>query len=650
LSERELAIVVVARGIQKATGQILTLDRKLQHLGKATRNASANLQRGVAIAATAAAGAILYATKQASDFEAQLLTINTIARQTTDGLGGTHDGLDAIGDSIREIARSTGKPLEELTAGYYDLLSAGIANADAAGVLRIANELGIGALASTAETVDLLTTAINAYGQKASEAGKDADMFAKAVELGKVKADEIAASFANVAPIAAKQKIGIDEIAAAYAALTAQGVPAAEVPTQMSRAILDLLKPNKALNDLQKKTGKNFMQIARQKGLVVALEEMRKATGGNAQAFKELFGRVEGYKFALETTGDKLKLYQDDLKAVQNSEGTAHQQAEERMKGLSFEWGRFTANVRDAAIEIGSELIPVFADLARDATAWLQGHRPEIKKFAQELGQGVRDAVKWLKSLDWDAIVTALGSAAGFVKDMVGFFLQLPAPIQSFLATGFAANKFTGGVIGDIAGDLAKGLIKGVLGMSAGVVNLSAGVVNGGGVPVSSPAGGPAGAPGVAPLLPAIGFAALLDTAAVGVGTELRKAMHIDFPSQSQDLHSRAISDMATRGVFTPNTKAAVQAAVDQGKKLDELGDSITRSKQATTSALTTNIRTTASKGDAIVAAVHGIKFQANVTTNVSFVDKGDSGMRYSSSTSISSTGPSGVQGPGHGA
>ena len=45
-----------------------------------------------------------------------------------------------------------GTPLEELTQGYYDLVSAGIKAKDAQNVLTQANKLAIGGLASTAET------------------------------------------------------------------------------------------------------------------------------------------------------------------------------------------------------------------------------------------------------------------------------------------------------------------------------------------------------------------------------------------------------------------------------------------------------------------------------------------------------------------
>lgn len=471
--EQELAILVTARDaasrvLKNVRGQVGALERAAR---KGISNAGRNIERAAVVGATAAAGAIAYAVKAAGDFEAQLNTINTIARETPDGLA-------AIGDGIREIARRTGTPLEELTQGYYDLLSAGIDAADAQNVLNAANRLAIGGLATTAQTVDLLTSAINAYGGDASKAGEYADIFAKAVERGKVTADEIAGSFAQVAPVAAQMGIGIDEIAAAYARLTANGVPAAEVTTQMQRALMELLDPNKDLIALQDKLGVNFAKIARDKGLVVALEQMRRAVNGDEAAFQKLFGRAEGFKFALQTTGPNFDAYNADLAAMGDSAGTAAEQMSERQKGLNFQVARLKANVQDAAITIGTELLPVFGDLAEEATGWLQGHQGEIQQFAQELAAGMRDAVTWAKSLDWDAIADSLKAGAGAVKGIVEAFINLPAPIRDLLVGGFVANKFTGGAVMDAAGAILKASFKSMF-VTAGVVNVNGGVAGG---------------------------------------------------------------------------------------------------------------------------------------------------------------------------
>lgn len=456
LTKEELAILVTGKDVS-ATRTLRGVNRELNKTaaiaGKAGRNLGRNIERGVIIGATAAAGAIGYAVNVAGDFEAQLNTINTIARTETP------EALAAIGDSIRSIARDTGTPLEELTTGYYDLLSAGIKAADAQNVLTAANRLAIGGLATTAETVDLLTTAINTYGGDASQAGAYADFFAKAVERGKVTADEIAASFAVIGPIASASGIEITEVAAAYARLTAAGVPGAEAATQMRSAIVGLMKVTTPLAKLQKQTGRNYFAIAGKKGLVYALQLLREDADKAGVPLIKLLGRVEGVNFALQTTGPNFDAYNADLAAVGDSAGTAAEQMAERQKGLNYEMAKLKANVQDAAITIGTELLPVFGELAAEGTDWLKGHQPEIAQFARDLANGIRDAVAYAKSLDWDAIARALGMGAEAVKTIVSTFLAMPPELQGLLVGGYAANKVTGGAVGDLAGVALKGVL-----------------------------------------------------------------------------------------------------------------------------------------------------------------------------------------------
>lgn len=442
-----------------------TANRVIGTLGRMQRAASgvsagigrtiSGLTRLGLVAGTALVGGLIAAGKAAGDFEAQLRTINTIARAND-------EDLRRIGEGIRATARDTGAGLEDLTAGYYDLLSAGIKAADAQGVLDAAVRLGIGGLATTSESVDLLTTAINAWGLSASDATHISDVFAKSIEIGKVKADEIAASLANVAPIAAQNAIEFQEVAAAYAVLTAQGTPAAEVTTQMARAIVELIKPKKELEEFQKAVGKSYAAIAGDKGLVVALQMMRDDAERLDVPFQDLFGRVEAYKFALQTTGPQQKLYNDALEAMGDSAGTAAGQFAERQQGLNFQIARLRANILDAAISVGEGLAPSLGKLADRFTAFLQTNREALTTFGQQVG-------KALDEIDFEALLALAKSAADVfsativpaltaAKDAFG---ALPPEVKGLAAAlaGLAVVLQTpvlGSALKDVAGGLGQ--------------------------------------------------------------------------------------------------------------------------------------------------------------------------------------------------
>ncbi len=452
------------QGIASAQGSLNRLNSSVgrmgskigSDLGQGLRNVGRNIERLTFMVAGAAVGLGVAAAKVAGDFDAQLNKINTIA--FTDAAG-----LAKIGDGIKQVSSRTGLALDDLTTGYYDLLSAGVKTADAQGLLDNAVTLGIGGLATTAQTVDLLTTAYNAYRLTGAQAAVATDQFAQAVADGKVKADEIAASFSNVASIAATYKIGIDQVAASYAFLTAQGVPASEVTTEMQRAIVSLIKPLPELAKAQKALKINFTEEIAKKGLVPALEELRIYADKNKIPLIALLGRVEAMKFALQTTGPNFNAFMAEQAKIIDSQGMAAKQAAERQKGFAYEWTRLIANIKLAGITIGASLLPPLADLAKQMSEFLIGHQAELKQFGVDLGEGLKKAAAWAKSLDWNAIAGGLRAAAGFAQSLVQAFAALPSDTKALLLGLYGLNKLSGGAVVNIGIDLLKGLGGGIL-------------------------------------------------------------------------------------------------------------------------------------------------------------------------------------------
>jgi TP901 family phage tail tape measure protein len=323
----------------------------------------------VGLAALGVVGAVAVmgaaSVKAAADFQEQMGIINTIAHQTPEELNKT-------GEAIRGLSTSTGTGLSDLTQGFYDLLSAGVPAANAMDALRQANTLAIGGLATTAQTVDLITTAINSYSLNTKGAAVATDQFALAVQDGKVTAAQIASTFADVAPLAHSMGIGIDEISATYAVLTARGVPAAEAMTQMNRAMVELQKPNADLADLQTKLHVKFADVAAEKGLVEALNEMRSAAEANGVPFQDLFGRLEGYKFALATTGPEAQTYRDELVKMHDATGTAAAQAAERMGTFDRQLSILGNSLQSLAIGVGNAFLPAVTAIVQQVSGVVQ--------------------------------------------------------------------------------------------------------------------------------------------------------------------------------------------------------------------------------------------------------------------------------------
>lgn len=415
---------------------------------------SQTASRGLTALGAASGVVFAGAVESGAAFEDQLRTINTVA-------GLSDEQLSKVGDDIQALSRETGKTTDDLTAGFYDLVSAGVDADDAIGVLRDSAIFATGALGSTAQTVDLVTSVMNAYGLEASESTRITDVFAKAVADGKVTAAQLGDSIAQIAPIASSAGISIEEVSSGFAVLTAKGVPASEAATQMQAAIRALIKPNEDLNRIQEQTGINFAELAREKGLAVALEELRRVTGGSAEAMTNALGRTEAYQFALASTGDQAETFAQQIVDTANESGLALEQYDEKSKSSVEQGKRFAAVLNTLAQDFGgafsgaapflvtlNQLGPAFRGLISPAKIFGGALGGIASKGLQllggpfaKLGRGL--ALKLAAGLGSTAAQAAITNAVG---ETVGNSLSAPGlkaklggklgPLGKFLGSG----------------------------------------------------------------------------------------------------------------------------------------------------------------------------------------------------------------------
>jgi TP901 family phage tail tape measure protein len=288
-------------------------------------------------------------TEGAILFEDQLRTIQTVAPDID---------LTKVGNDIKALAAETGKTTDDLTAGFYDLVSAGVSADDAIGVLRESAKFATGALGSTGEAVDLVTSVMNAYGLEAKDSARITDVFAKAVADGKVTASELGQSIATVAPLAAQMGIEMEEVSASAAVLTAQGFSAGEAFTNMRQAMSALLTPNVTLNKLQEETGKNFADVAREKGLATALAELRIATKGNNDEFGRALGSTQALSFALASTGENYDAFGNQVTETFETSGLATEQYNIKSQSMAEQAKRTAAQLHNLALDAGAVVAP----------------------------------------------------------------------------------------------------------------------------------------------------------------------------------------------------------------------------------------------------------------------------------------------------
>jgi TP901 family phage tail tape measure protein len=418
--------------------------------GTHTGAASSHLT-GVGVAALGVVGAIgvLEATglRAAADFQERMGIINTIAHQTPDELNRT-------GDALRSLAAQTGASLADMQGGFYDLLSAGVSTGNAMEFLRNATTLSIGGLSTVGQAVDVLTTATNAWGAATGRAhltqrdsGLVMDVMAKAIERGKVTADQIASSLANVASTAAAMNIPIQEIGSTYATLTARGVPAAEATQRLNGALVALQRIPPGMQELQDKTHRSYEEIARTEGVQAAFQQLRDDADRYHVSLIDVMGRQDAMAFVLNVTGAAGRQFSSDLRAMYDSSGTAAGQAEERMGTFNRTMDRLGETVNSALISLGSALLPTLSSIGEHVaevvygfTLWSNAN-PGLASQILLVAGAVAALVAGIAFLR--PILGAVGAAAGIITSpltlLVGTLIAAGAALGVFGETGRTA-------------------------------------------------------------------------------------------------------------------------------------------------------------------------------------------------------------------
>lgn len=296
---KEISIIIraknaVAAGLAKAGAMFKSFGASVKNIGAGLLS----FGKKAAIGFGAAIGALGVLMKKAEEFNQSISQIATL----------TEVSKGKVAKEVRAMSAEFGMAKDELTKGLYDALSAGVPKDNVFDFMRTAAKTARAGASSTAEAVDFLTTAINAYGFDAAQAGRVSDILFATVKLGKTTVSELAANFAQVAPLASASGIAFEQVMAAAASLTKQGTPTAQAMTQIRAAIIAM---NRELGD----------GWAASMTLQEGMQLMADKAGGSADALRGLTGRVEGALAIMALTGKGAAGAAKDLAEVANSAG-----------------------------------------------------------------------------------------------------------------------------------------------------------------------------------------------------------------------------------------------------------------------------------------------------------------------------------------
>jgi TP901 family phage tail tape measure protein len=257
----------------------------------------------------------------------------------------------------------------ELTQGLYQAFSAGAGTAEEA--MKTTTDAAMFAKAALTDTftaVDVLTTAVNAYGRETINTTQASDIFFKTIQFGKVTGDQLASTIGQSIPLFASSGIALEELASGIAAMTKQGVSAANATTQLNAIVNSFLKPSQAMTEALEEmgyaSGSAFLEA---EGLAGALRLVEERTDGDAAAMSALMPNIRALRGAMALTGVGGEEFTNTLEAMGDAAGATEEAFNKQEK--TFETLRnSTNNLLTVVGNVGKVFVDEIAVGATQAT------------------------------------------------------------------------------------------------------------------------------------------------------------------------------------------------------------------------------------------------------------------------------------------
>ena len=296
-----------------------------------------------------------------SSFETALAKVSTIADTSKVSVGD-------LNKQILDTSGSMGVAAADIAEAAYQAISAGQDTANAVAFAGQASKLAAAGFTSSSSAVDILTTALNAYGLSADQAIHVSDVLLTTQNLGKTSVDELSSSMGKVIPLAAAYGVTVENLSSGLAVMTANGIATAEATTYTKSMLNELGDAGSTVGKiLQKQTGKSFAQLnAEGKSLGDVLQILYQNVGGSSTAFAGLWSSVEAGTGALSLASGGAEHFNDVLSQMQNSAGAT----ETAYETMTDTFQHKVETMQTAAQNFGITLYDSLESSLSDATQW----------------------------------------------------------------------------------------------------------------------------------------------------------------------------------------------------------------------------------------------------------------------------------------
>lgn len=329
---------------------------------------------GQAVGVAALALSFKKALDPAIKFEQGMKNLEAVAFGTADSTVDVAGNMKLLSDQAKKLGATTAFSATQAAEGQLFLAKAGFKTNEILASMRPLLDLAAASQTDLARASDITSDLLGAFGMKAKDTGKLADVLAAATSSANVDMETLFETLKVAAPIGISAGQSMEAIVSATALLGNVGIKGSMAGTALKNALTNLASPAAAGAQVLKELGIKTSDAA---GNMLPLQKVMLNLGKKAKdlsqvkrikAFDAVFGKIAmAGAINLEkavTSGDFEKM----LKNLQNSEGIASKMAKISMNSTQGSIVQLMSAVEGIAITFGSFLTPAIKNTANALT------------------------------------------------------------------------------------------------------------------------------------------------------------------------------------------------------------------------------------------------------------------------------------------
>ena len=233
--EAKQASSIIGIQMQAAGQKIQEVGAKISQIGDGIARIGQNMTTYITTPIVTGFGA---AVKSTMDFDTAMSTV-----QATSGATATE--MSELRDKAKEMGETTQFSATESAEALNYMAMAGWKTEEMMGGIEGIMHLAAASGEELATTSDIVTDALTAFGMKADEAGRFADVLAAAATNANTNVSMMGESFKYVAPVAGSLGYSIEDVSIALGLMANSGIKADMAGTSLRNMLQRMAKPTK---------------------------------------------------------------------------------------------------------------------------------------------------------------------------------------------------------------------------------------------------------------------------------------------------------------------------------------------------------------------------------------------------------------------